>query len=299
MTAPAGDKPMGLLPPMHCLLAFEAVARNRQLTRAAHELGLTKSALCNSIGLLEHRLRLRLVRRYSPAVELTEAGWQYLAATQAFSREIRDALYEQSPRARTQLRVSASRAMGRIWLGPKLADFMRLHPRVELLVTTTDRIDSVLGDGVDVALRYGGEAPEGTVSVPLMADRLIVVASPSLLQAQGGPPGVPQLHAAPLIEHPSLPWARWFESLGAGELRVQPRLLTTDLHLALNAAAHGVGFAIAPSLLARPLIAAGRLQPVCGHTLPAKPYHAVVAQAQVDRAPMQAFVAWLRQQIPA
>lgn len=298
MTAGASDKPMGLLPPMHCLQAFEAVARNRQLTRAAHELGLTKSAIGNSISLLEHRLKLRLVRRYSPTVELTEAGWQYLAATQQFSREIRDALYEKSPLARTQLKVSASRAMGRIWLGPRLADFMRRHPRIELLVITTDRMDSVLGDGVDVALRYGGESPVGAVSVQLMADKLMAVGSPGLLRAHGGSVSTEQLHKAPLIEHHSLPWSRWFEALGTEDPRVEPRLVTTDLHFALNAAANGVGFAIVPSLFALPLILASRLQQVGGHTMAAKPYHAVVAQAQIDRPPMRAFLSWLRQQIP-
>lgn len=298
MTDANAAKPIGLLPPMHCLLAFEAVARNRQLTRAAHELGLTKSALCNSIGLLEHRLRLRLVRRYSPSVELTEAGRQYLAATQQFSREIRDGLYEESPLARTQLRVSASRAIGRIWLGPRLADFMQRQPRVELLVTTTDRMDSVLGDGVDIALRYGGETPPGTVSVPLMNDRLIAVASEGLLEGHGTPIDLDRLRALPLVEHPSLRWSAWFAAAGSATGLPEPRLATTDLHFALHAAVNGVGVALVPSLFAQPFVETGRLRQVGEHSVPAKPYHAVVAAAQLARTPMQAFLAWLQRQVP-
>ncbi len=297
MTGPKGDKPQGPLPPMHCLLAFEAVARNRQIARAAHELGVTRSALGNAIGMLEHLLRLRLVRRYSPTVELTDAGHRYLAATQAFARGIRDALYAQSPVARTQLRISASRAMGRLWLGPRLADFAQRHPRVELLLTTTDRMDSVLGDGVDVALRYGGETPQGAVSVPLLADRLIAVAGTGLLESRTPPPGGDPLQGLPLIEHPSMRWSAWLASTGSRDVPAAPRVLTTDLHFALHAAVHGVGVAIVPGLFARAFIDDGRLRQVGGHSMPSKTYHAVVSEVQVDRVPMRAFLAWLDQQL--
>ncbi len=296
MSELSGAKSIGQLPPMHCLLAFEAVARNQQLARAAHELGLSKSALCNSIGLLEHRLRLRLIRRYSPSVELTEAGRQYLAATQAFSHEIRDGLFEESPLARTQLRVSASRALGRLWLGPRLADFTRRQPRIELMVTTTDRMDSVLGDGVDIALRYGGQTPEGSVSVPLLSDRLIAVASPALLRHCAHPVAIAELRRLPLIEHPSLRWVEWLAGTGGSDGVPEPRLTTTDLHFALNAAISGVGVAIVPSLFARPGLDSQRLLRIGEHAVPAKPYHAVISTTQLARAPMQAFLAWLQQQ---
>lgn len=298
MSGPAGAKPVGLLPPMHCLVAFEAVARNRQLARAAHELGLTRSALGNSIDLLEHRLRVRLIRRYAPSVELTPAGRRYLEATQEFSREIRDALYDVSPLVRAQLRISASRALGRLWLGPRLAEFMRHHPRVELVVTTTDRLDSVLGDGVDVALRYGGDAVPGTVSVPLMTDRLIAVGAIDLVKGCGPLLDVERLSALPLIEHPSMPWRAWLASMGVRDDPPPPRLCTTDLHFALNAAAAGAGVAIVPGLFAQPFIDSGRLLRVGGHAMPAKPYHAVVSESQFERIPVRALLDWLRQETP-
>lgn len=288
-------RPPGPLPPMHCLLAFEAVARNRQLQRAAHELGLTRSALCNAVALLEQRLRMRLVLRYSPSVELTAAGRHYLAATQAFARELRDGLHEAWPQARTQLRLSASRALGRLWLGPRLAGFMQQQPRVELLLTTTDRQDSVLGDGVDVALRHGGEVPEGAVSVPLFSDRLIAVASPALLDGLALPLDVEALRRLPLIEHAALRWSPWLEAAGAAGAGLQPRLTTSDLHLALQAAVHGAGVALVHSVFARPFIADGRLRQPLAHSVAAKPYHAVVAQAQRERPAVQALLAWLQQ----
>lgn len=291
MSDSSDGRAIGLLPPMHCLLAFEAVARNRQLARAAHELGLTKSALCSSIALLEHRLRLRLVRRYSPAVELTEAGRRYLAATQAFAREMRDGLHAQSPHARTQLRVSASRAISRLWLGPRIGDFLREQPRVELLLNTSDQIESVLGEGVDVALRYGGELPEGAVSVPLLADRLVAVARAELLERDPDPRRLPR------VEHPLLPWRDWFDSAGLAAPATDARLVTTDLHAALHAALQGVGATLLPSLFAQPFLADGRLQRVGPHAVAAKPYHAVVAAAQLERAPMRAFLAWLQRQV--
>ena len=295
MTHSAATRLPGPLPPMHCLLAFEAVARNRQLQRAAHELGLTRSALSNAIALLEQRLRLRLVLRYSPTVELTAVGRQYLAAVQAFARDLRDGLHEESAQARTQLRLSASRALGRLWLAPRLAGFMRRHPRVELLLATTDRQDSVLGDGVDVALRYGGEVPEGGVSVPLVTDRIIAVASDALLADEALPLDLEALRRLPLIEHAVIRWQAWLASAGVSGEWPAPRLTTTDLQLALQAAVQGVGVTLVHEFFAQPFLADGRLRQVVPHSVPARPYHAVVSRAQLQRPAVQALLAWLTQ----
>src|SRR5512146_2042433 len=72
---PAG----GSIPPLHSLVAFEAIARHRAISSAARELGVTRSALSHSINLLEHRLQIRLFRQTYPSVELTRAGSLYLA----------------------------------------------------------------------------------------------------------------------------------------------------------------------------------------------------------------------------
>jgi DNA-binding transcriptional LysR family regulator len=92
-------------PPLHCLQAFEAVARHLSLAKASGELRLSAAALGQSIAALEDRLGLKLLRSLTPAVELTEAGRRYFHAVQAFSHQLRDGLHEGFVLGRTQLRV--------------------------------------------------------------------------------------------------------------------------------------------------------------------------------------------------
>lgn len=200
---------LGQLPPMSSLLAFESVARNQSLGRAASELGLTKSALTHSIALLEHRLKLRLVYKYSPLVVLTPVGRSYFASSQAFARKLRDDHYLQSPTATTQIRISTSRGMGRLWLGPRMSQFSELHPRIELIVSTADRLESVLGDGVDVGLRYGGPEFADMLSIPMWEDRMVAVGNFHLVKQTKFMSMAEALSKLPLVQHSSMEWCNW------------------------------------------------------------------------------------------
>lgn len=288
---------MGQLPPMHCLLAFESVARNRSLGKAAAELGLTRTALTQSISLLEHRVKLRLVHRYAPTLVLTPAGRRYLEAAQAFARSLRDGLHERSPIASTQLRVSVSQGFSRLWLAPRLGGFLQEHPRIQLLLTTTDPLESVLGDGVDVGLRYGGPPHPQMVSVPLWTDRLLAVGSPEMADAARLRQPRDLVREFPLIEHPAMPWHEWLGDAGDGESAcIEPGIRCVDVHFAVEAAGAGIGLAIAPARLVAPLLQAGRLRPASPRSIEARPYHAVMSVDQRERRPVRAFIGWLQAQ---
>ncbi len=289
---------MGQLPPMHCLLAFESVARNRSLGKAASELGLTRAALTQAIGLLEHRVKLRLMHRYAPTPVLTPAGQRYFEATQAFARSLRDGLHERSPIAATQLRVSASQGFSRLWLAPRLGGFLQTHPRIRLLLTTSDPFETVLEDGVDLGLRYGGTVPAQMVSVPLWTDRLLAVGSPGMAEAARRRPPQELASAFPLIEHPAMSWQAWLGSGDAARGRSEP-IRCIDIHFAVEAASAGIGLAIAPARLVAPLLAAGRLRTASSHWTEAQPYHAVMSADQRERRPVRAFVDWLQDRVAA
>ncbi len=290
---------LGQLPPMSSLLAFESVARNRSLSRAMSELGLTKSALTHSIALLEHRLKLRLVNRYSPMVVLTRVGQSYFASSQAFARKLRDDHYLKSATATTQIRVSTSRGLGRLWLGPRLDQFSSAHPRIELIISTADRLESVLGDGVDIGLRYGGPTLADMLSIPMWEDRLVAVGNPQLARQTRFMSVAEALTRLPLIQHPSMEWTTWASGLIPTSLRAQPRITTVDLHFAAQCAAAGVGLAILPRRLLQRHIEDGSLECVFQHCTPSKPYHAVVSQEQSQRVPMRLLLDWIAGQVAA
>jgi DNA-binding transcriptional LysR family regulator len=282
---------------MGSLIAFESVARNQSLSRAMSELGLTKSALTHSIAVLEHRLKLRLVNRYSPTVVLTRVGQSYFSSSQAFARRLRDDHYLQSATATTQIRISTSRGLGRLWLGPRLNQFADAHPRIELIINTADRLESVLGDGVDIGLRYGGPTLTGMLSVPMWQDRLVAVGNSQLARHTRFLSVAEALTSLPLIEHPSMEWTAWASGLIPTSLRAHPRITTVDLHFAAQCALSGVGLAILPGRLVQRHLQDGTLECVFGHSTPSKPYHAVVSQEQYQRVPMRLLLDWIAEQV--
>jgi len=281
-------------PPLHCLLAFEAAGRNASLAKAAGELRVTVSALTQSIAVLEDRLGLELVRSLAPVVELTVAGERYLRSVQSFSMRLRDGLFEGSALGRTQLRVTAPQALGRMWLAPRLADFVRRHPRIDLVLTCTERYEAVRGGGVDVGLRIGGTDDDGLVSMPLWNDRLIAVAAPALAARADGLSLQELAASLPLIDHPVANWQRWLSGIAMPRLR--PLVACTDLHMAIEAAVHGIGVAIAPSRLVGPALRSRQLQAISGHWVPAQPYCVVVAAEQRERLAVRLFLGWLEAQ---
>lgn len=280
-------------PPLHCLLAFEAVARHLSLAKAAGELRLTASAVSQSIALLEDRLGLKLVRTMAPAVELTLAGREYFGIVQAFVHGLRDGLYERFPVGRTQLRVTASQALGRLWLAPRLQHFTQRHPRIDLVVTSTEQFQSLRGGGLDVALRYGGTPGDGLVAVPLWTDRHVAVGAPALARRADGLSPAAIVRSLPLIDHPVSSWSGWLASASTETVVVRARLQCSDLHLAIEAACQGLGLVIVPARVVHDLLARRLLRLASPHAAPGKAYQAVVSVEQARRAPVQAFLRWL------
>ena len=298
-TALPKNSPIGQLPPMSNLLAFESVARHQSLARAASELGVTKAALTHSIALLEYRLKLRLVVRYSPLVVLTPAGQAYFASSQAFTRRLRDDQYLKSSTATTQLRVSTSRGLARLWLGPRLQRFHAEHPRIELIVNVADRYESVLGQGVDVGIRYGGAIEPGMRSVPLWEDRHMAAGNPQLARHARFMDLEELIATLPLLEHPSMRWSFWAQGLLPPNLLPRPRIHTFDLHFGLECAVLGMGIAIAPRRLLQPYLDSGQLEIASAHSVPSKRFHAVMSDEQFEREPMQRFLHWIQHEIAA
>lgn len=293
---PATARLVRRLPPLHHLQAFESVARHRSLAKAAGELRASASAVEQSIQSLEERLGLKLVRSLTPSVALTEAGQRYLQAVQGFSHRLRDELHARIPAGRTQLRVTASQAMARLWLAPRIGDFARRNPRIDLVITSTQQIEAVQGGGVDVGLRYGGPDGIGLVVLPLWVDRHVAAGAPALARQTEGMSPAEVAASLPLIDHPVTSWRQWLGAVDPGMPATSPYLRCTDLHLAIEAAVQGMGVVIAPARMLAGKFAAGQLRQVTSHSSAGQTYQAVVSPEQASRPPVKAFFAWLAEQ---
>ena len=283
------------LPPLHSLTAFEAVARLGSLARAARELGLTRSALSQSIGLLEHRLGVSLFVRLAPEAAMTPAGRLYHDAVKRFGAVLHDRLYDLSDAARLTLRISVPPGFSRLWLAPRLVRFRERHPRIDVVAEITESRLNLDTGRVDLAVRFTDVVPAGVQSHALWSEVIVALGTPALAARSRDQPIDAVVREQPLIEHPEFRWSNWLPEANGPA----PTLVAHDILVALEAAERGFGIVLSPLHLAAPRIAEGKLARLHAHERPGKGYVVLVPDAAANRPAVIAFVAWLLEEVAA
>src|SRR4051812_36222692 len=138
------------------LQSFLAVARHRSFTRAARELGVTRSAVSQAVSQLEGHLRVVLLARTTRSVALTDAGRRLVEGAGPSMSQVAAALAEASAEPGEtvgRVRLSVPRAAVPFVIEPVLAGFRKKHPKIEVDLSIDDRIVDVVADGFDAAVR--------------------------------------------------------------------------------------------------------------------------------------------------
>lgn len=245
------------LPGMPTFLAFETAARHLNYSQAARELGLTHGAVSRQVSQLEAALGgIRLFARDGQRMRLTDAGHALLVDV----REGLDVLTRAMARHRAQprrlagmrpLAVSVHPAFAARWLLPRIGDFQRQHPRIELGLHPGSGLAALDGsDRIDLAIRYGPGRWPGLESLCLMKSYLVPVCSPSFLRANRiqGPADLLEVR---LLRSPRQKWAPWFAAAGIDAFEPEHGTVYDDPGLLLQAALAGEGVALARTALAR------------------------------------------------
>ena len=286
-------------PPLHTLQAFVAVAREKNLTRAAGQMNLTVSALSHQMRALEERLGQKLLTRGPRGVTLTPHGERLLDQVAAHIDGIERVFARGCERATNTLTISALPSFSSSWLMPRLPAFMARHPGLEFNLQTTTAVVDFEREPVDAALRYGAGVWPGVTSEHLLDEQLVPIAHPKWLK-QFGKPKPAVLARWPLLgeyDDNSALWRRWFAEFGG----VQPKRYVasfTDVELLHKAAAQGLGVAMGRFLLAKPLIDNGALVVLTRERMPARYGHHLVYPARsAKHPPLLAFREWLQSEI--
>lgn len=234
------------------LRAFAAVARHRSFARAASELGISRSALSQTVQLLEARLGVRLLHRTTRSVAPTEAGTTMLAGLVPLIGqldELVDAVITGASSVTGTLRINAPRLAAIRTLGPLAAPFLQAHPNVTLDVVAEDRLVDIVGEGFDAGIRLGETLERDMIAVKLGAElRMLAVASPAYIEANGRPATPRDLreHRCINLRRPTdRSIYRWeFEKEGERlDVSVKGPLLVDEPLLALQAMIGGLGIA--------------------------------------------------------
>jgi DNA-binding transcriptional LysR family regulator len=236
------------------LKAFAAVVERASFARAAEHLGLSPSALSQTIRLLEARLGTRLLNRTTRSVAPTLTGTQLYARIAPLFREMAEAVDEASAAAgRTSgtLRINTLGMAARQVIAPRLRRFHRAHPEVALDIVVDDGLSDIVAGRFDAGIRVGGRLEKDMIAVRLTPDvKMAAVASPDYLAHRGVPHTPVDLHS-----HACINWRlqaegrayRWeFEKRAKRmEVAVEGPLITNHSDIGVAAALQGLGIAYA------------------------------------------------------
>jgi LysR family glycine cleavage system transcriptional activator len=276
------------------LSAFEAAARHQNFARAAEELHLTASAVSHHVRKLETRLGVSLFQRHARGVTLTaegrrlaDAAGSALTDLEVVLRDLRSARED-----RDRVRISTLHSLNHAWLLPRLQAFAALYPRISIAIDTEIALARFDDGGPDLAIRHGPGHWSGLSSHHMMDDTLFPVANPDIANRVSTPTGIATL---PLVSDLARQgWHDWFRAAEVHGVRLDVRHTFSDSTDALEAAACGLGAALAREKIATPWLDNGRLRRLPGPVLPARwSYHIVYPSHRRLRPAAQVFVDWL------
>lgn len=256
-------------PPIAALRALEAAARHSSHARAARELHVTPSAVSHQIRHAQDMLGLELFTRKEGRLALTEAGQALMPVVHDFLRRFTitvENLTEQKRELPDALRVSLLQSFAFKWLVPRLRNFNRKHPDIDVWISISEELANLSDnpeDGADACIRLGTGNWEGLYEELLLTEQAFPVCSPTFLRRVGKPRNPAQLLNMPLLRRGVvgvLPnWSDWFREAGIIAAEIPHGTRFPQMSMALQAALEDQGIALARSAHVFDDIKAGRL----------------------------------------
>lgn len=265
------------------LAAFAVVARERSFTRAAAQLGVSQSALSQTIKGLEARLGMPLLTRTTRSVSPTEAGERLMLTLASRFEEIEQelaALAALRERPAGTVRITAGEHPAISILQPALARFLPQHPDITVEIIVDYGLTDIVAEGFDAGVRMGEQIANDMIALKIGPEmRMAVVASPGYFEAHGIPQ-VPQDLTTHRCIHTRLPTYGglfpWGLEKDGREIKVRSdgQLIFNNLAMRLHSALDGLGVAYIPEDQVLPFVAEGRLVRVLEDWCPRFPgYH--------------------------
>lgn len=249
--------------PLETLRAFDAAARTGSFSAAAQRLNLTHGAISRQIAKLEDWTGLKLFDRRARGVTLTiEGNRLHLRTSEAFALIASNSDRWVEPRGTAVVRLTSIPSISGLWLMPRLSALENGPPRLRIVLDVDIHQADLAEEGTDLSIRCGRGRIPGRVSIQLFEEHVFPIASPELARKIGrGEPS--RLLKAPLInDSDASGWRAWF---GAHDIDYRPRphdRRFEDYNLVLDAAAHGLGIALARPPMIEHQLKSSRIVPV-------------------------------------
>ena len=240
---------------------FTAVAEQASFSAAAKRLGQSTSAVSREIARLEDRLQTRLLHRTTRRVELTDAGRDFLARCRRLIDERDESLAavqpdDQAPRG--LLRMTCSVSYGERFIAPAVNAFARQNPELRIELDLDNRLRDLVGDGYDLAVRFGHLTDSRLMARRLASRRLILCVSPDYLARRGAPRDLSEIASHDGLIGSAEHW-RFTEAGREVTLRPSGRWRCNSGAVVLDATLQGLGLCQLPDFYVAEALATGAL----------------------------------------
>ncbi|MET0265786.1 MAG: LysR family transcriptional regulator [Duganella sp.] len=280
-------------------LAFIAVAREGNFTRAAAGLGVSQSALSYTVRTLEERLGMRLLTRTTRSVALTEAGERLLSRVAPHFDEIEieiASLSAMRDRPAGTVRITSVEHATETILWPRLAPMLRENPEINIEIISEYALKDIVADRYDAGVRLGEQVDKDMISMPLGRDfRFAVVGSPDYLARYGTPAAPRELisHSCLKLRLPTHGGFYAWEFYQDGrelKVRIEGRAAFNSVSMMQRAALDGLGLAYLPQDQVAACLQDGSLVQVLASWSPPRPAYHLYYPSRRQHSPAFALV---------
>ncbi len=283
------------------IAAFLAVAAQGSFVAAGRLLERHPTVISKRVAAMEKRLGVRLIERSTRQVRVTPVGEQLeqrLRAALGMIAEAEQQAISGAAQVRGVLRLALPAAMGRLCIGPMLAEFLEAYPQVSIVADYSERLVDIIDEGFDIAIRIGELDDNRLIAKKLCDHRRILCASPDYLQRHGvpqRPQDLPQHNCLRFSGLASFPQWRLYAGDECCSVTPKGNLTANDSESLLAAARAGAGILGAGEWLMSADLAAGRLVRVLPQWQldPTGGVYLVRPSARFPAATVLAFKAWI------
>lgn len=296
----SSDDAPAILPTLKAIQAFEQTARFGNVARAAELLDLTPSAVSHQLAKLEAMIGRQLFFRTARGVTLTPVGEQYLTEVSGILHSLAVATERATSDVSLDcLRLHSSPSFGLLWLMPRLEQFRESHPDIQLNLSCSYESLHFSRDKIDVDIRHGMPNWPSYEVRTIRNEKIAVMASPKLLEKRPIRSVADLLDSHLILSEATLiKWPQLFAQNGLSRPE-QPYTLSFDRsYMTLEAASHGLGFALESTLLAQDYLARGALIEVAPElSTSITAHHLVLPRAHSNFPRVRRFLEWMQQEL--
>lgn len=288
---------------LESMQVYVCVVDTHSFARAAEVLGLPRSTVSRVIKALEAYLGIQLLQRTTRKLSVTADGRRYYDECKNLLANIaamESSFPGRSAQPKGRFKVGMPQSLARHCILPRLPDFLRHYPDLELILCSSDNVEDIIQEGYDCAIRTGRIDDSTTlIARPLANFTWVILASPTYIARHGKPETVNDLerhHAVGYLNHRTGRTIEWFFTLDDGDcaIRMKETLAVDDTDAYIQAGVEGLGLIRVASYLAAPYLKSGALVPCMGNLSFDLPLSLVYPQNRYLPPSVRAFYTWSR-----